>query len=127
VRINGKPRHRYIKYIGSRDKLIESLLKVLDFLIDNEAFDHSKTDIAKGAGISRATLFNKCNIGFLCVTIWKRDIGEGRKIRGKNLHENHVYLIHASNAHLSTLCLLPHLIISCNNYAIAPLKPFPNP
>ncbi len=27
VRINGKPRHRYVKYIGSRDKLIESLLK----------------------------------------------------------------------------------------------------
>jgi transposase len=26
VRINGKPRHRYVKYIGSRDKLIESLL-----------------------------------------------------------------------------------------------------
>jgi Fe2+ or Zn2+ uptake regulation protein len=34
------------------------VLKVLDFLIDNEAFDHSKTDVAKGAGISRATLFN---------------------------------------------------------------------
>ena len=34
------------------------MLKVLDFLIDNETFDHSKTDIAKGAGISRATLFN---------------------------------------------------------------------
>jgi DNA-binding Lrp family transcriptional regulator len=34
------------------------VLKVLDFLIDNETFDHSKTDIAKGAGISRATLFN---------------------------------------------------------------------
>jgi hypothetical protein len=27
VRINGKPRHRYVKYIGSRDKLIGSLLK----------------------------------------------------------------------------------------------------
>ena len=27
VRINGKPRHRYVKYLGSRDKLIESLLK----------------------------------------------------------------------------------------------------
>ena len=26
VRINGKPRHRYVKYIGSRDKLIKSLL-----------------------------------------------------------------------------------------------------
>ena len=27
MRINGKPRHRYVKYIGSRDKLLESLLK----------------------------------------------------------------------------------------------------
>ena len=27
MRINGKPRHRYVKYIGSRDKLIESLLQ----------------------------------------------------------------------------------------------------
>jgi len=27
VRINGKPRHRYVKYIGGRDKLIESLLQ----------------------------------------------------------------------------------------------------
>lgn len=27
VRINGKPRHRFVKYIGGRDKLIERLLK----------------------------------------------------------------------------------------------------
>ncbi len=27
VRINGKSRHRYVKYIGSRDKLLESLLR----------------------------------------------------------------------------------------------------
>ena len=31
--------------------------KVLDFLMDNEAFDYSKTDIAEGAKMSRATLF----------------------------------------------------------------------
>lgn len=44
----------FIKFFGTKNPV----LKVLDFLIDNEAFDHSKTDIAKGAGISRATLFN---------------------------------------------------------------------
>ncbi len=33
------------------------MLKVLDFLMDNEVFDYSKTDIAEGAGLSRATLF----------------------------------------------------------------------
>jgi len=33
------------------------MLKILDFLMDNEAFDYSKTDIAEGAGLSRTTLF----------------------------------------------------------------------
>lgn len=33
------------------------MLKVLDFLMDNESFDYSKTDIAEGTGLSRATLF----------------------------------------------------------------------
>jgi len=32
------------------------ILKVLDFLIDNESFDCSKTDIEKGTGLSKATL-----------------------------------------------------------------------
>lgn len=51
-----------------RDKLEDSLflkafgikspaLRILDFLMDNKAYDYSKTDIAKGAGISRTTLF----------------------------------------------------------------------
>lgn len=31
-------------------------LRILDFLVDNKAYDYSKTDIAKGAGISRTTL-----------------------------------------------------------------------
>jgi hypothetical protein len=33
------------------------MLKVLDFLMDNESFDYSKTDIAEGTNLSRATLF----------------------------------------------------------------------
>lgn len=33
-------------------------LRILDFLMDNKAYDYSKTDIAKGAGISRTTLFS---------------------------------------------------------------------
>ncbi len=44
----------FIKFFGTKNPV----LKVLDFLIDNEAFDYSKADIAKGACISRATLFN---------------------------------------------------------------------
>lgn len=34
------------------------VLKILDFLIDNEVFDYSKTEIAEGAGISKGTLFS---------------------------------------------------------------------
>lgn len=34
------------------------LFKVIDFLLDNKGMDFSKTDIAKGAEISRASLFN---------------------------------------------------------------------
>ena len=34
------------------------LFKVIDFLLDNKGMDYSKLDIAKGSGISRASLFN---------------------------------------------------------------------
>ena len=44
----------FIIFFGTKNPV----LKVLDFLIDNEAFEHSKMDIAKGAGVSRATLFS---------------------------------------------------------------------
>ncbi|KHO45331.1 MAG: hypothetical protein QS98_C0011G0026 [archaeon GW2011_AR3] len=34
------------------------LFRIIDFLLENKGMDYSKTDIAKGAGISRASLFN---------------------------------------------------------------------
>tara|TARA_B100000315_G_C14547811_1_gene574160 strand:- start:1092 stop:1418 length:327 start_codon:yes stop_codon:yes gene_type:complete len=37
------------------------LFKVIDFLVDNKGMDFSKTDIAEGAEISRASLFNYWN------------------------------------------------------------------
>jgi DNA-binding transcriptional ArsR family regulator len=43
----------FIRELGIKSPM----LKVLDFLIDNESFDYSKTDIAEGIGLSRATLF----------------------------------------------------------------------
>jgi len=33
------------------------VIKILDFLLDNDVFDYSKTEIAEGAAISRTTLF----------------------------------------------------------------------
>ena len=34
------------------------LFKIIDFLIENKGTDFTKTDIVKGAGIGRASLFN---------------------------------------------------------------------
>jgi len=34
------------------------LFKIIDYLIDNKGLDFSKKDIAQGAGISKASLFN---------------------------------------------------------------------
>ena len=34
------------------------LFRIIDFLVDNKGFDYSKKDIAEGAGIARASLFN---------------------------------------------------------------------
>lgn len=34
------------------------LFKIIDFLLENKGMDFSKSDIARGAGISRASLFN---------------------------------------------------------------------
>ena len=34
------------------------LFKIIDFLLDNKSMDFSKSDIFKGAGISKASLFN---------------------------------------------------------------------
>ncbi len=34
------------------------LFKIVDFLIDNKVMDYTKSDIAKGAEISKASLFN---------------------------------------------------------------------
>ena len=37
------------------------LFKVIDFLVENKGMDFTKSDIAKGANISRASLFNYWN------------------------------------------------------------------
>lgn len=43
----------FIRELGIKSPM----LKVLDFLMDNESFDYSKTEIAEGTNLSRATLF----------------------------------------------------------------------
>lgn len=34
------------------------LFRIIDFLLENKGLDFSKTEVAQGAGISRASLFN---------------------------------------------------------------------
>ncbi|KAF5415345.1 MAG: hypothetical protein C5S48_05985 [Candidatus Methanogaster sp.] len=73
----------FMEFFGTKNPV----LKVLDFLIDNEAYDHSKSDIARGAGISRATLFNIWKViernGVVVAT---REVGRARmyKLNKKN-------------------------------------------
>lgn len=43
----------FIRELGIKSPM----LKMLDFLMDNKSFDYSKTDIAEGTELSRATLF----------------------------------------------------------------------
>lgn len=38
------------------------LFKIMDFLVDNKGLDFTKEEIADGAGISRASLFNYWNV-----------------------------------------------------------------
>jgi hypothetical protein len=42
----------FLRVLGSKSPV----LKILDFLMDNKAYDYSKNDIAKGVGISRRAL-----------------------------------------------------------------------
>jgi predicted nucleic acid-binding protein len=42
----------FIKELGIKSPM----LKILDFLMDNEAFDYSRTEIEEGAGLSKTTL-----------------------------------------------------------------------
>lgn len=51
-----KEKSLLIRFIGDTPKT-----RIIDFLIDNKGMDYSKTDIAKGADISRATLFKYWN------------------------------------------------------------------
>jgi len=68
----------FIRELGIKSPM----LKVLDFLMDNEAFDYSKTDIAEGAEISRATLFKVWpRLEALDLIIATRTVGQAKMYR----------------------------------------------
>jgi sugar-specific transcriptional regulator TrmB len=43
----------FVNFLGNTP-----LVRVMDFLIGNSIFDYTKTDIAKNAGVSRASLYS---------------------------------------------------------------------
>ena len=73
----------FMEFFGTKNPV----LKVLDFLIDNEAYDHSKSDIARGAGISRATLFN----------VWKVIEGNGVVVATREVGRAKMYKLNKEN------------------------------
>ena len=63
------------------------VFRILDFLMDNKAYDYSKTDIAKGAGISRTTLSSAWeNLEKNGLVIETREVGRAKmyKLNLKN-------------------------------------------
>jgi len=63
------------------------ILKVIAFLIRNREYDYSKTDIAKGAKISRTTLFKIWNtLEKLDIVRETRNVGKAKmyKLNEKN-------------------------------------------
>lgn len=65
----------FIRELGIKSPM----LKVLDFLMDNESFDYSKTDIAGGTGLSRATLFKTWpKLEALDLIIATRTVGQAK-------------------------------------------------
>ena len=73
----------FLKFLGRDNPVI----RVIDFLIDNEAFDYSKTEIAKRAGISRTTLLK----------IWKTLEDLGIVVETRRVGRAKMYKLNKSN------------------------------
>lgn len=73
----------FLKFLGRNNPMV----RVIDFLIDNEAFDYSKTEIARGTGISRTTLIKIWRVlEDLGIVVETRRVGRAKmyKLNKKN-------------------------------------------
>ncbi|MCD6513837.1 MAG: winged helix-turn-helix transcriptional regulator [Candidatus Odinarchaeota archaeon] len=74
--------------MAKKEKVLDSpIIRIIDFLIDNEAFDYSKTEIAKGVGISRTTLHKVWKVlEDLGIVVETRKVGRAKmyKLNKKN-------------------------------------------
>lgn len=72
-----------LKFLGKANPII----RVIDFLIDNEAFDYSKTEISREVGISRTTLLKVWKtLEDLEIVVETRRVGKAKmyKLNKKN-------------------------------------------
>ena len=80
-------------------------LRILDFLMNNKAYDYSKTDIAKGAGISRTTLFS----------VWASLEKNGLVIETREVGRAKMYKLNLKNPVVRKFIELDNAI--CDQYA----------
>jgi DNA-binding transcriptional ArsR family regulator len=81
------------------------VLRILDFLMDNKVYDYSKTDIAKGAGISRTTLFS----------VWASLEKNGLVIETREVGRAKMYKLNLKNPVVRKFIELDNAI--CDQYA----------
>ncbi|MBL7169847.1 MAG: winged helix-turn-helix transcriptional regulator [Candidatus Aenigmarchaeota archaeon] len=58
-------------------------LRIIDFLLDNNIFDYTKTEIARGAGITRPTLYK----------VWNKLVKAGLVIETRKINRTQLYKI----------------------------------
>jgi len=75
------------------------IIRVVAFLIRNREYDHSKTDIAKGAGVSKTTLFKIWKtLEELEIVVETRRVGRARMYKlneGNPIVQKFIELDHA--------------------------------
>ncbi len=86
-----------IKFLGENP-----VLKIVDFLIENKGMDMSKKDIIKGAGISKATLFN----------YWGQIEEQGIVTVTRKFGKTKLYTLNSKNLVVKKLLELESLFIS---------------
>jgi len=62
-------------------------LKVIDFLIGNNIFDYTKTEIANGAGISRPTLYK----------FWEKLVKSGLLIKTRKINRTQLFKVNTDS------------------------------
>lgn len=80
------------------------LVRILDFLMDNFAFDYTKTDIAKNSDVSWATLYQ----------YWGRLEKNGIVVKTRSVGNSTLYRLNTGNPFVKKLLEMDMLLCSWN-------------